>query len=165
MFIDTYQAIIIAGYLLVMCWTAAGFGFHPIYIIYSSVQNRWDNLKISKLGNNLILLVYGCNLCLAGKLVKPNYGTANFSWKTMIKLNPTWHGGGLKQPPPKKCSKCSILMLQGPPQCLETFLRSFENLRKINFWVILESLLQLKRIFGHFKTWNYPFLCVWCFTR
>ena len=29
------------------------------------------------------------------------------------------------------------------------------------FWVILESLLQLKRFLDHFKSWNYPFLCVW----
>ena len=33
------------------------------------------------------------------------------------------------------------------------------------FWVILESLLQLKRILDHFKSWNYPFLCVWWGTK
>ena len=59
----------------------------PNYMIHSCKQNGWDNSKILKLGYNLILLVYGCNLCLAGKLVKPNYGAANFSWKTVIKLN------------------------------------------------------------------------------
>ena len=33
------------------------------------------------------------------------------------------------------------------------------------FWVILESLLQLKRILDHFKSWNYPILCVWWVTK
>ena len=33
------------------------------------------------------------------------------------------------------------------------------------FWVILESLLQLKRILDHFKSWNYPFLCVLWVTK
>ena len=37
--------------------------------------------------------------------------------------------------------------------------------KKSFFWVILESLLQLKRILDHFKSWNYPFLCVWWGTK
>ena len=38
-------------------------------------------------------------------------------------------------------------------------------LKKINFWVILESLLQMKSILDHFKSGNYPFLCVWWVTK
>ena len=33
------------------------------------------------------------------------------------------------------------------------------------FCVILESLSQLKRNFDNFKSWNYPFLCVWWVTK
>ena len=39
MFIDTYQAIIIAGYLLVMGWTGAGF---VTQTISSTVANKTD---------------------------------------------------------------------------------------------------------------------------
>ena len=77
----------------------------------------------------------------------------------------TW-GGGLQEPPPWKVFKMLIFdVVMNPTMSRNIFGVIWKFWKNSIFWVILESLLQLKRILDHFKSWNYPFLCVWWVTK
>ena len=74
--------------------------------------------------------------------------------------------GGLQEPPPWKVLKMLIFdVVMTPTMSWNIFGVIWKFWKNSIFWVILESLLQLKRILDHFKSWNYPILCVWWVTK
>ena len=77
----------------------------------------------------------------------------------------TW-GGGWNRGKVFKIPNFDVVMT--PTMSRNIFKVIWKFWKNSNFWVILESLLQLKRNFDnfdHFKSWNYPFLCVWWVTK
>ena len=80
-------------------------------------------------------------------------------------INPISHGGGLIEPPWKVFRMPNFDVIMTPTMSRNIFEVIWKFLKNSIFWVILESILQLKRIFDHFKSWNYPFLCVWWVTK
>ena len=74
-------------------------------------------------------------------------------------------GGGSRSPPWKVFKMPNFDVVMTPTMSRNIFAVIWKFWKRSNFWVILESLLQLKRNFDHFKSWNYPFLCVWWVTK
>ena len=75
-------------------------------------------------------------------------------------------GGGAPGAPPWKVFKMlNFDVVMTPTMSRNIFGVIWKFWKKSFFWVILESLLQLKRILDHFKSWNYPILCVWWVTK
>ena len=73
---------------------------------------------------------------------------------------------GAERAPPWKVFKMpNFDVVMTPTMSRNIFEVIWKFWKNSNFWVILESLLQLKRNFDHFKSWNYPFLCVWWVTK
>ena len=76
----------------------------------------------------------------------------------------TW-GGAPGAPPWKVFKMLNFDVVMTPTMSRNIFGVIWKFWKNSFFWVILESLLQLKRILDHFKSWNYPFLCVWWDTK
>ena len=73
--------------------------------------------------------------------------------------------GGSRSPPWKVFKMLIFDVVMTPTMSRNIFGVIWKFWKNSIFWVILESLLQLKRILDHFKSWNYPFLCVWWGTK